>query len=305
MKITTTKMFAGLCLLLCSGCSQVQSFIQIFQPQNKTITVETEVPKDRETLEIAPELEVKADTVNEAPAKIVQQAIDGDWAIQVVNGNTAKGEFPPFLKFSPQENYVYGNNGCNVINANYSCNPADSTLRFDNVITTMRACATEGLSDLDINNALRETRYYVIHKEDSRQFLEFFDASQHPIMLLMHQDFDFLNGAWNVIEIAGQQIDNQDMQLVFDIAEMKVHGNTGCNILNGSLETDLETANTISFQGIATTRMACPDASNETSLLAALEEVTFVNPLPNDKVELLDNRGNIVLLLHRISLSQQ
>ena len=83
----------------------------------------------------------------------------------------------------------------------------------------------------------------------------------------MHQDFDFLNGAWNVIEIAGQQIDNQDMQLVFDIAEMKVHGNTGCNILNGSLETDLETANTISFQGIATTRMACPDASNETSLL--------------------------------------
>jgi hypothetical protein len=51
--------------------------------------------------------------------------------------------------------------------------------------------------------------------------------------------------------------------------------------------------------------MACPDASNETSLLAALEEVTFVNPLPNDKVELLDNRGNIVLLLHRISLSQQ
>ena len=121
----------------------------------------------------------------------------------------------------------------------------------------------------------------------------------------MHQDFDFLNGAWNVIEIAGQQIDNQDMQLVFDIAEMKVHGNTGCNILNGSLETDLETANTISFQGIATTRMACPDASNETSLLAALEEVIFVNPLPNDKVELLDNRGNIVLLLHRISLSQQ
>lgn len=37
-------------------------------------------------------------------------------------------------------------------------------------------------------------------------------------------------------------------RLVIDVPEGKVHGNTGCNILNGSLETDMEAANSISFR---------------------------------------------------------
>ena len=161
----------------------------------------------------------------------------------------------------------------------------------------------EDLTEYDINQALNNTRFYSWHYDNNQHYLEFLDINRNTLMLLMHQDFDFLNGAWHVTEIDGMPIDDDNMQLVFDIDERKVHGNTGCNILNGSLETDLETANTLSFQKIITTRMACPDASNETSLLVALEEVEYLKPIEKNKVVLLDNRREIVLQLTRIDVA--
>lgn len=287
-------MIAILCLLLSSSCENLQHIFE--NPKNKTVTVETDVPQDREIVNISSEEEPKYNS-----AKLEQRVLAGDWAIQEVKGKDAKGESSPFIKFAPSEKRIYGNNGCNVINADYNYNPSDSTLRFTNIIATTRACAMEDLTDYDINVALNDTRFYILDNVDSQNFLILQDANHKTIMLLMHQNFDFLNGAWNVTEIDGNYIENKEMQLVFDIAEMKIHGNTGCNILNGSIETDLETANTISFQKIATTRMACPDSSDETALLVALEEVMYLTPINNDKVELLDSRNKVVLKMTRIS----
>lgn len=233
--------------------------------------------------------------------EISKGILKGDWAIESVNGNTAVGEKAPYLKFVPGEGRVYGNNGCNVINAEYKYNPEDSTLTFSYLTSTMRLCHKQGLTDTEINLALDATRYYKCELDGDDYNLTFYNENRDPVMELMHQNFQFLNGTWAVKEISGEKIDIPKMKLVIDVEEGKLHGNTGCNVINGTLEINMESANSISFQAIAKTLMLCPDENYETQLLVALEEAMKAQPLKGDKVELLDSQGKPVLLLERTS----
>lgn len=233
------------------------------------------------------------------PEELNKGIVKGDWAIEKVNGKNAVGEKAPFIKFDPSQKRFYGNNGCNVINGSYAYNPADSVLSFSDVVSTMMACAKEGLTDYEINNALNATRYYSWEQRDSQYFLYFYNAQHKQVMTLMHQNFQFLNGTWAVTAINEEPVDEPDMKIVIDIDEGKLHGNTGCNILNGTIETDRETANSISFQKIITTRMACPDSSHETEFIVALEEATYARPISPEKVLLLNPDGKVVLELVR------
>ena len=233
--------------------------------------------------------------------EISKGILKGDWAIESVNGKTAVGEKAPFLKFVPAEGKVYGNNGCNVINAEYKYNSEDSTLTFSYLATTMRLCHKEGLTDTEINLALDATRYYKCELNGDNYNLTLYNEEWEPVMELMHQNFQFLNGTWSVKEISGEKVDVPKMKLVIDVEEGKLHGNTGCNVINGSLEINMESANSISFQAIAKTMMLCPDENYETQLLVALEEAMKALPLKGDRVELLDSQDKPVLILERTS----
>lgn len=167
--------------------------------------------------------------------------------------------------------------------------------------STMMMCAKEGITDYEINQALGATRFYTWEIKGSDYYLYFLDSTKRQVMSLMHQNFDFLNGSWNVTRINDTKVNNPDVQLVIDVPEGKVHGNTGCNILNGSLETDMEAANSISFSAIATTRMACPAPNYETELLVALEEASTAKPISPNEVILLNSQGKQVLLLTRVT----
>lgn len=233
--------------------------------------------------------------------EISKGILKGDWSIESVNGNPVVGEKAPFLKFVPAEGKIYGNNGCNVINADYQYNPEDSTLTFSYLTSTMRLCYKEGLTDTQINLALDSTRYYKCELNGDDYNLTFYNEYMKPVMQLMHQNFQFLNGTWSVKEISGEKVDVPKMKLVIDVEEGKLHGNTGCNVINGSLEINMESANSISFQAISKTLMLCPDENYETPLLVALEEAMKARPLKGDKVELLDSQNKPVLLLERTS----
>lgn len=236
-----------------------------------------------------------------SPEELAKGVVRGDWAIEKVGSRDAVGEDAPFLKFVPGEKRVYGNNGCNVINAGYSYNPTDSTLRFSQIVSTMRACAKQGITDIEINQALDATRFYSWKHVDSQYYLYFYDASHRLIMTLMHQNFQFLNGTWGVTAINENPVNVPDMKIVIDVDEGKLHGNTGCNLMNGEFTTDMETPNSISFQKIATTRMACPDDSHETEFVVALEDAAYARPISPTKVLLLDDSGKVVLELKRVA----
>ncbi|MDE6338889.1 MAG: META domain-containing protein [Muribaculaceae bacterium] len=260
----------------------------------KDVSQDVVLPHDRE--QIAAHKEVRTYT----PEEIAQGVVKGDWAIEQVNGRNAVGEKAPFLKFSPSEKRFYGNNGCNSITGSYTYNPADSTLRFSNIAATMMLCSKEGITDYEINAALDAARTYVWTEKGGDYYIHLLDGANREVMTLMHQNFDFLNGVWGVSMINDKPIDNPDVQLVIDVDENKIHGNTGCNILNGAMETDMEAANSISFNSIATTKMACPPGDNtETEFIVALEEASTAKPISAKEVLLFDSMGNPVLKLVR------
>lgn len=251
------------------------------------------LPQDRE------QIHINAAAKTYSPEELAKGVVRGDWAIEKVNGLEAVGETAPFLKFVPSEKRVYGSNGCNVINADYTYNPKDSTLSFSKVLSTMMACGKEGITDIEINQALEKVVRYSWELRGSEYYLFFYDRDMNPVMELMHQNFQFLNGTWRVTAIDDEPIDNPDMKIVIDVDEGKIHGNTGCNILNGTLETDMEAANSISFQSIATTRMACPEPNYETRLIVALEDASRAKAISPTKVIFLNNQGNSVIQLER------
>lgn len=294
------KNFIPVALSLCFGASLTSCdlYERIFKKnpeENKTVTKEVVLPQDREAIQI------KTDPKMYSPEEFAQGVVKGDWAIETVFNQDVVGETTPYIKFSQSENRIYGNNGCNTVNGDYSYNPADSTMTFSNVAVTMRLCHKEGLTDYLINKALDDTRRYELQDVEDGYLMTLFDANGRDIMKLTHQNLDFLNGTWNIVEINGEEIHNDKMKLVFDVDEHKVHGNTGCNVLNGRLETDMDAPNTFSFEAIAVTMMLCPEMEHQTAMLVALEDASRAKPIDKNRVILLDSNGEAVMTLQRAS----
>lgn len=152
--------------------------------------------------------------------------------------------------------------------------------------------------------AFETVRKFSIDKIGQDYLLYMKDATGKTTLTLRKSDISFLNGAWTITKIEGQQVpDSAGVKMVIDIPEMRVHGNTGCNILNGSLFIDPDKQNSIQFVNLATTRMMCPDAELEQKFLVALEQVETVVPGSDATQAILkDGQGQEMLLLKRLNL---
>lgn len=286
---------ASLLLYFSASCSVLQKF-NIFPSDSKTsVTASNVLPQDRE------QIQQQASFKTYSPEELSRGIVKGDWAIEEVNGKPAVGQTAPYIKFVPESKRIYGNNGCNVLNAEYKCVPADSLISFSNILTTMMSCNKQGITDYEINSALANTVKYSWQLENNDYYIYLYDRHNVRVMTLMHQNFQFLNGTWRVVTIDEESVDIPDMKLVIDVDEEKVHGNTGCNILNGSFTIDMDSANSISFQNIVTTRMACQNPELQTRLIVALENASHAKPISSEKVLFLDNQGVVVLTLIRTS----
>ena len=109
-------------------------------------------------------------------------------------------------------------------------------------------------------------------------------------------DPTLLFGEWDVIELNGNPVmPNEESApfLGFDLNEMRVFGNSGCNLLTGAILLDSTTVNGIRFDQIGSTRRFCPNDSIEQPFLSALSEVTVFDFPEGDstKVSLLDANG--------------
>lgn len=298
---TSKKAFQYL-LAMAAVCSMssCQTFTNLFKKpssdsSSNAVKKEVVLPQDREAID------VPMDPKTYSPEEFAKGVIKGDWAIEQVFGQPAVGEKAPFIKFVQDEGRIYGNNGCNTINGEYRYNPADSTLTFDNIAVTMMMCHKEGITDYLINQALGDTRTYTLVDTEEGYDMNLFDEQGREVMKLTHQNLDFLNGTWKVIDLNGQAVNIEGMKLVFDIDEHKFHGNTGCNVINGRLETDMDEPNTFSFESIAVTMMMCPTIEYQTTMLVALEEACRAKPINKQQVQLLNDAGNPVITLQRTS----
>ena len=120
-------------------------------------------------------------------------------------------------------------------------------------------------------------------------------------MKLRKRNLAFLNGAWRVTAIEGQPISARIM-MVIDIDENRVHGNAGCNMLNGEIVVNLDKGNGLEFKNLATSRMTCPDIATEQAFLLALENVDTADKGASDNEALLKNTsGQVIITLTRLT----
>ena len=296
MNITKSISLSIISMILLSGCSSLKiPYIKHHKSEEeKQSSVVTSLPTDREQIHTS-----RTEKAYSA-SDLEEGVVTGDWIIEEVYGKPAVGESTPFLKLVPSEKRMYGNNGCNTINATYIYNQAEKQLAFNDIASTMRLCGMEGITDAEISGALADTRTYSWDHEGDEYYLYFYNTIGDCVMKLMHQNFDFLNGTWHITSIEEEAIEDPDMNIVIDIDEGKIHGNTGCNILNGKIDIDMETVNTINFHDILVTQMECPNMENQTRLIVALEDAAHAKPIDSETVELLNLLKRPVLTLKRV-----
>ena len=117
---------------------------------------------------------------------------------------------------------------------------------------------------------------------------------------------EFLNGAWAIISAEGKSIDDEEANLFIDIAELKVHGNTGCNYFNGTIYIDPSRSNAIDFSNMGLTRMACPKSDQERAIMVSLETAASAVAGKKDGTALLlDAKGKELMKLRRIAVTSE
>lgn len=249
---------------------------------------------------------VKTETLKQTEGAI-SHVLYGEWTAFDVNGTAVVGDDRPYVIFDKSEDNpflvrCYANNGCNTLNGTLAVTPGGNMKPTSDFASTMRACA-DAPYELGFNLALNYVTGYKLEQVGSEYLLYLTDDSGKNLMILRKADAGFMSGAWKVTSIEGKQISaDNELEMVVDIPELRVHGNAGCNVFNGALFIDPAKQNSLQFKDLTTTRMTCPDIALEQQFLLALEEVETVVPGKNNTAILKDKSGKVLVTLTKLDL---
>ena len=196
-------------------------------------------------------------------------------------------------------NKVYGNNGCNTINGIFQLK--GNELMFSNFISSERSCHNV-TNEKTIMHGLADVRRYTLTTQYNAQYLNLMNSKGNVVLVLKRHNLDAMNGAWLVKEIDSENVSEQNMRLVIDAVEQTIHGDTGCNIINGIITLDHTKDMAIQLEDLHSYQHECESIDQETSLLLALEKTESCKRINQNEMALLDNKGTIVMMLQRIYL---
>lgn len=229
--------------------------------------------------------------------KLTYDNINGEWIVFSTNNKTTSGDDRPYVIFDEKTKQIYANNGCNTLNGNYSINGDKITIM--NLLSTQRYCtSTDAPLEYDINNAFNNVKRISISEKGNEFYMSFLSEANQTLMVLRKANIDFISGIWKITKVNNTHCKNKNLELALDLTDMKLHGNVGCNTVNGDILLDASKPNSIMFLDLISTRMACPDLELESEILIALEKVEKYNKEKNETILVLrDKEGNIVLEL--------
>lgn len=245
----------------------------------------------------------KVETVEVTPINDILATFDGEWSIVEVNGENVviNGENHPKLTFTIEQEKpgmisVIGFNGCNYLNGAWNIK-GSKIVPAGEFISTLKAC-DDAPYEYAVNQALDQAESYQFTDPSNIVLLS---STAQPVMKLRRHNLAFLNGAWRVTEIEGAAI-SANVRIVIDVDEHKIHGNAGCNILNGDITVNLDKRDGIEFKNLATSRMTCPDIATEQAFLLALESVDNAAKGSTPDTAVLKNAaGQTIISLKRLS----
>lgn len=234
------------------------------------------------------------------------QLCGGKWNVASVGTVTINAEDEtPYVQFDSQGRF-YASDGCNIINGDYAVH-SDGTMAFNNVLSTMKYCPDFEYSALIAAQLNDNSKPAIDCKRIGQDtYLYFRNAAGNVMMTLRRQNMEFLNGNWMVTAIDGKKNTDEELTVFFDIPELKIHGNTGCNFFNGDIYIDPVRSNAIDISNIGLTRMACPNADRERRMIVALEEaVTAIEGKHEKTVLLLNKKGKEIMTLRHIDVQAE
>ena len=207
-------------------------------------------------------------------------SINGEWNIIEVNGSKiTPGESTPlpFIAFDTATGRVSGNSGCNRMMGSFDVNAKPGSLELTGMASTRMMCP-DMTTENNVLNAFAQVKGY---KKAGKDKVFLCNSSNRPVVVLQKKEADVklsvLNGEW----------------------KKTIHGNAGCNLINGGFETSTSNAKSISFPGVASTMMACPDMETEGKVLKAINEVKSFDVLSGGGIGLYDANGALVIVLEK------
>ena len=233
-------------------------------------------------------------------------SLNGEWNIIEVNGAAVvpgQGEELPFIGFDTTTGKVFGNSGCNRMMGSFDVNTASGTIDLGRLASTRMACP-DMTTEQNVLGALAQVKGY---KRMGKHNMALCNASGRPVIVLAKKASDVklsaLNGEWKIVEAGGEAIPSgmeKQPFISFDVKKKTLHGNAGCNLINGGFATDKNNARFISFPGIAATMMACPDMEEvESRVLKAMNEVKSFDVLAGGGIGFYNADGALVMVLEK------
>lgn len=237
----------------------------------------------------------------------VSKALAGDWTIIDVKGHqvsSAPGTEAPHMGFAPSQDNpgwidFYAYNGCNFINGVVALKGSKISKQGD-FAATMRLCP-DAEYEMAISTALEQMKTLKIERINNESFLYLIDGGGQTVLTLRKHNLNFLEGAWAVRSIDGDKLpEGVDIRFVVDLQTNTLHGNAGCNVVNGLVKVNMAIENGIGFTDLVTTRMTCPDIAYETRFLQTMARVAKATG-NETKAQLLDTDGKVIITLDRLS----
>ena len=226
--------------------------------------------------------------------------ISGEWNVVSVEGKEVTGN--PYIGFDMENGRLYGNAGCNRIMGGVeidSVNPGH--IGLTNIAATRMMCP-----DMETEQKVLEALNEVAGYKASATGVELTDKDGKVLMSLEKREapavsINDINGEWTISKVDGVEIEVADKTpfLSFNVADNAVHGNGGCNIINGSFSQEEGNASSLKFGQMISTMMAGPGMETEGKVLEAINKVASFVVNEDGTLSLLDAGNNEVLLLVR------
>ena len=169
-----------------------------------------------------------------------------------------------FITINDETGTISGKNGCNNFNVKYTKLSAKNQIKTNSPMGTLMACYDESMKlEQEFSTAITKKKFKIVKKNNTVQFknaknkvvMEFSIPTQDQLWSFIEKN------NWKLIALENVGQDYGRASIKFNVAEKKVSGNRGCNNFSGIYETN---GDHISFDKVASTRMACIGEGNET-----------------------------------------
>ncbi|MCI5978323.1 MAG: META domain-containing protein [Bacteroidales bacterium] len=238
--------------------------------------------------------------------------VKGQWTLVSIGKNGVTDDIDiPYIIFEPDKDnagralptgMAYVSNGHKIINARYTL--SENAVTFTGPVASQDVTKTVKY-ERDMNKVLdprkseNKVKMTLTHKLNEFD-LSFNDNSNRPMLSFVRHDIGFMDGKWQVNELYGENVHDVQANLCIDVAQQRIHGNTGCNYFNGDLAVTPYEPSSIDFSGMVVDSHGGKKVRQERLMLVALEEANSYLKLSDTSIALINSHGKQVMKLNLI-----